>query len=119
MSDKIIYSTWHGVDVPFEAPEEVIWGLDFGFNNPTALVKVYIKDGAFCAEEKLYKTGLTNENLIDELKLIIPPKECGNVIYADSAESAQIRGNKQKHTSPRRFQRKTGRQEYLKRNNGR
>lgn len=89
-SDKIIYSAWHGVDVPFEAPEEVIWGLDFGFNNPTALVKVYIKDGAFCAEEKLYKTGLTNENLIDELKLIIPPKERGNVIYADSAEPARI-----------------------------
>lgn len=89
-SDKTVYSAWRSVDAPFDSPEETIWGLDFGFNNPTALVKVYIKDNSFCAEEKLYRTGLTNENLIEELKSIIPHNERGNVIYADSAEPARI-----------------------------
>ncbi|WP_428065526.1 PBSX family phage terminase large subunit [Candidatus Proelusimicrobium volucris] len=89
-SDKIIYSRWRSVEEPFSNPQEIIWGLDFGFNNPSALVKVGIKDGAFCAEEKLYRAALTNDALIEELKNIIPPEERGQTIYADAAEPARI-----------------------------
>lgn len=89
-SEKIIYSNWSSVEAPPDNPDEIIWGLDFGFNNPAALVKVYIKDGLFCAEEKLYKTGLTNEALMQLLAEIIPPAERNSFIFADSAEPARI-----------------------------
>ena len=89
-SDKIIYTNWRSVDEPPPAPQEIIWGLDFGFNNPAALVKIGIKDAAFCAEEKLYRSGLTNEALIEELKNIIPREDRNQTIYADAAEPARI-----------------------------
>ena len=89
-SDKIIYSDWQTVAAPPLNPQEIIFGLDFGFNNPSALVKVYIQDGIFYAEEKLYQSGLTNESLIEKLKRIIPPEQRNCFIYADSAEPARI-----------------------------
>ena len=89
-SDKMIYKNWQIIPNAPQNPQEVIFGLDFGFNNPTALVKVYIKDGCFFAEEKLYQTGLTNEALIRTLKALLDGQEQGFCIYADCAEPARI-----------------------------
>ena len=67
--------------------DEVIYGVDFGFNNPTALVKVGIKDKENYLEELLYESHLTNSQLIDKLKLL----ELGDAyIYADAAEPQRI-----------------------------
>lgn len=84
---NLIYSNWEVVsDVPASF-DEVIWGLDFGFNNPSALLKIGIKDGNLYLLEEMYKTGLTNQDLIKELKHRVPTNEA---IYADSAEPARI-----------------------------
>lgn len=82
-----IYSGWQTVDAPPENPDEVIYGLDFGYNNPSALVKIYIKDQVPYLEEKIYQTNLTNQDLIEVLKR----QEIGkDIIYADTAEPQRI-----------------------------
>ncbi len=84
---NLIYSNWEVVsDVP-ASYDEIIWGLDFGFNNPSALLKIGIKDGSLYLLEEMYKTGLTNQDLIKELRHRVPTNEA---IYADSAEPARI-----------------------------
>lgn len=90
-NDKTVYSVWQAAETAPQNADDIIWGLDFGFNNPSALVKVYIKDGVFTAREALYKTGLTNSALIQALKDIIPPAERSQTLYADAAEPDRIK----------------------------
>lgn len=63
------------------------FGLDFGFNNPTALVGVKQIDGGFYIFEILYKSRLTNSELLSYLKENLPQ---GALIYCDSAEPQRI-----------------------------
>ena len=87
---KHVYTNWAAHDGPLQNADDIIWGLDFGFNNPTALVKIYIKDGVYCAHEALYQIGLNNSALVEKLREIIPPSERAQPIYADAAEPARI-----------------------------
>jgi len=65
------------------------FGLDFGFNNPDALVKVWIdhKMKTIVAQEKIYQTGLSYENLRDMMK-----QHCtrNDAITADCADARMI-----------------------------
>ena len=70
--------------------DDVCFGLDFGFNNPSALVMVGIYDDELYVKELLYESGLTNTALIKKLGSVIPERYRGSVIYADSAEPARI-----------------------------
>jgi phage terminase large subunit len=68
--------------------EEIIWGLDFGYNHPTALIKIYIdsnKRYIFC-EEIVHQSYLTTSDLI---KMMLDLKIEGR-IYCDSAEPKTI-----------------------------
>lgn len=74
-----------------ETFEETIFGLDFGFNNPTALVRIDIKDREFYITEVLYKSKLTNGELIKEIKSLLPRHVIErSTFYADCAEPARI-----------------------------
>jgi len=75
------------VNVP--EPDFVIYGLDFGFNNPSSLIKVSDKDNNIHLEEKIYRTQLTNTELIKELKKVIDNPN--NEIYCDSSEPDRIK----------------------------
>lgn len=86
---NLIYTNFTFVNEYPLSYDEVIYGLDFGFNNPTALVKVGIRDQEYYIEELFYEKGYTNTQLLEEmLKLDIPD---GSVIYADCAEPARIK----------------------------
>lgn len=86
IAQAIIYNNWDLVD---ELPEgEVIYGLDFGFNNPTALSEVRLKDSEPYIDERLYESRLTNKDLIARLEQLQIRKDCP--IYADSAEPQRI-----------------------------
>lgn len=85
---NLVYTNWTLVDTIPENPDDVAYGLDFGFNNPTALVEITVKDQVFYIRELLYQTKLTNTDLIDRLNSLIPDKE--RSIYPDSAEPARI-----------------------------
>ena len=41
------------------------YGLDFGLVNPSAIIKVYWLGDKFYLEERLYKSGLTNKDIIE------------------------------------------------------
>lgn len=85
--EHLIYTNWQLID---ESPREgtKIYGLDFGYNNPTALVRETFADGKVYEDELLYKSGLTNRDLVGELQRLIPNKN--DYIFADSAEPQRI-----------------------------
>jgi len=85
---NIIYTNYDLIDTWPGSFDEVIYGLDFGYNNPSVLVEVRIKDKELYLRELLYQTHLTNEDLIEKLKELIPDRN--SYIYADPAEPARI-----------------------------
>jgi phage terminase large subunit len=87
--DSLIYTWWTIVEEPKEG--EIYYGLDFGFTNPSCLIEVH-QDGKECyLIERLYESSLTNSDLIQRLKRIIPENERKNrPIYPDVAEPDRI-----------------------------
>ena len=69
-------------------PDDTVYGLDFGYNNPTALVMVEIRDMKYYLTELLYQTKLTNADLIERMKILIPDRK--KRIYCDSADPDRI-----------------------------
>jgi len=71
--EGMIYDNWkvhRAEDKPVEG--ETIYGLDFGFTNPTTLLQLKVDGMKALITQKLYKTNMTNDVLIEELKNIIP-----------------------------------------------
>lgn len=84
-SEGVIYTHWNTY---FEqVTGHVVYGIDFGFNNPSAIVKTTEKDGNIYVEEVLYQTHLTNQDLIQVIKEKLPRNA---IIHADSAEPDRI-----------------------------
>lgn len=84
----LIYKTFIIIENYPNSFEETFYGLDFGYNNPTALIQINIKDNNLYIKELLYRTKLTNSDLIDAIKDMNIPKYAN--IYADSAEPQRI-----------------------------
>ncbi len=76
-----IYSHFKMYDVLPINIDEVSYGLDFGFNHPTALVKVSWSDGEAYVEEVLYKNHLTSTDIVNEFDKLGIDKD--KYIYAD------------------------------------
>jgi len=85
--ENIIYTNYdRNNDVP-DNPEQIIYGLDFGFENPSVVLKLTIKEKDIWIEELLYQTHLTNSQLIERMKTFDIKR---NNIYADNAEPNRI-----------------------------
>lgn len=89
VNDAAIYPSWElcsSVPTSFDA-----YGLDFGYNNPSALVGIKVNDNSPIPEliwhELLYRRHLTVSDLQTELKPIVEP---GVPIYADNADPDKI-----------------------------
>ncbi len=67
---------------------DIIYGMDFGFNHPTALVKVYINDNSktIWCEEVIHQSYLTTNDVITLMKEMNITER----IYCDSAEPKTI-----------------------------
>jgi len=87
----VIYENYRIVDKKPDNIDEVIYGCDFGFNNQTAVVKICISDQVLYIEEVLYRTRMTNNDLIEFLKPVI----VNHRIYCDSAEPQRIQEMKE------------------------
>lgn len=70
--------------------DDIIYGLDFGFTNQSALVQIGYKDRKRYLRNLIYQTHLTNSQLIEKAKNVIPEHLQGNIIYADNAEPDRI-----------------------------
>lgn len=62
---------------------EILYGLDFGWTDPTALVKVYKRGKTLHIEELIYESHLTTEDLAKRMVELEVPYRA--TIYADSA----------------------------------
>jgi phage terminase large subunit len=85
---NIIYQNYQIDQVFPQAFSDDWYGLDWGFNHPTALIHIKSRDDGLYLEEKIYQTNLTNRDLIDLMNEQKIPKKIP--IYADSAEPARI-----------------------------
>jgi phage terminase large subunit len=81
---------WTHFELIDEMPEngETVYGLDFGFNHPTALVEVREYDDAYYVDELIYASGLTNNDLIRQMIELGVKK--GKFMFCDSAEPNRI-----------------------------
>lgn len=78
----------NGEYVPYY--DEEIYGLDFGFNKPNALVHIGFKDTVPYVRELIYETKQTTPMLIERMKEVIPERNRNKYIYADDAEPDRI-----------------------------
>ena len=54
--------------------DHVVYGLDFGYKHPAALIKVQFREDMAFAKEALYETHLTSEDLVSKMKSLGIPK---------------------------------------------
>jgi phage terminase large subunit len=85
-SEETIYTHWKIGEMPGKG--SVWYGLDFGYNVPSALVKVEHYEGAIYVKEVLYKTKLTTGDLVLEMTGL--NINAGDEIYCDAAEPKTI-----------------------------
>lgn len=88
ISSSTIFTTFREVD---SFPENIryCYGLDFGYNAPSSVIKVGIQDNNLYWKQELYKSGLTTPDLIKELKRITAPNPRAT-IYADPSRPETI-----------------------------
>lgn len=84
-SEGVIYTHWNTI-TSFEGDNHV-FGLDFGYNNPSSLVRVGERDQKLYWKELIYQSSLTNSDLIPMIKQFVKPHE---LVYCDSAEPDRI-----------------------------
>lgn len=88
--DDLVIGPLPQVDSVPSSAKLVCYGLDFGFNDPCALVALYRDDGRFYAQEVIYRTNLTVGALADEMKRLgVDPYA---YIYFDSSRPEMAAG---------------------------
>jgi phage terminase large subunit len=65
--ENLIYNNYDVVDVFPEHFDEVIYGYDFGFTNPSTVIEVGILDNEYYVQEKLYESGLTSSAFVNRI----------------------------------------------------
>ena len=87
--DGVIFENWEVVKQIPETAELLGYGLDFGFtNDPTALISVYRFNSELYVKELIYKTRLTNNDIVNLMTQLGVDKY--KDIIADSAEPKSI-----------------------------
>lgn len=88
--ENLVYSNWDTCSsIPSDA--KIVYGVDFGFNAPSVLLKVGYIDNDVWEEELIYESGLTNPEFIAKCKKEIPPSLRNSPIYCDTAEPDRIK----------------------------
>lgn len=70
ISKSNIYNNWMFLGRKPTRFQSFVYGLDFGYNHPTALIRVYWSDGDIWIEPVLYESYLTTSELIEKFKQI-------------------------------------------------
>lgn len=85
-SSETIYTHWQYGDFPEGC--EVVYGVDFGFNVPSSIIKIGFKENACYVEEVLYETKLTTNDLIERIKGLSIERHAE--MFCDNAEPKTI-----------------------------
>lgn len=86
ISKETIYTNWDECNVMPDIAEE-FYGLDFGYNRPTALIKIKRREFETWEQELVYE-GMTNAQLIERMNTLEVPKDAE--IWADSEAPDRI-----------------------------
>jgi phage terminase large subunit len=70
ISKSNIYSNWTFIKHRPAKFTSYVYGLDFGYNHPTALMRVYWRDNDIFIEPVIYESYLTTSNLIEKMKIL-------------------------------------------------
>ena len=65
---EAVYEMWTVLDEKPERFQRYIYGLDFGFIHPTALIRVWYFEDELFLEEVIYQPGLTETPLIEKME---------------------------------------------------
>lgn len=87
---NVIYDNWEVIrenQLPKDF-DEIIYGVDFGYNNPSACLEIGLKDNEIYILREIYQKGLTNNDLMELLEDFMYSKTAP--LYADSAEPDRI-----------------------------
>ena len=85
---SLVYTFSTVKEIPKEA-KLISYGLDFGYSSdPTSLVRTYLLEDNMYVDELLYRTGMTNQDIANEMKAL--GLDRSNEVYADSAEPKSI-----------------------------
>jgi phage terminase large subunit len=63
-----VFPLWEVLDQKPERFQQYIYGLDFGFQHPTALIRMWYFEDEIFAEEVIYQSGLTSMQLIEKMR---------------------------------------------------
>jgi len=98
--ENIIYGKWNTFSkvefidgtkfIDGKKVDEITYGLDFGFSNPSCLTEINWIENDFIVNELLYQNKLTNSELIARTKKLIPEDVRYREIYADHSEPDRI-----------------------------
>ena len=83
--ENLVFRNWKSTARVPDKVDAFAYGLDFGYNNPSAIVRVSICDREVYVEERLYRTHMTNAQIIEFLS-----HEPKGDIYCDPTELQQI-----------------------------
>lgn len=86
ISQETIYTHWRFEEFPDDC--EVVYGVDFGYNVPSAVIKIGFKEESLFVEEMLYETKLTTNDLIERLNGL--GIERHSELFCDNAEPKTI-----------------------------
>jgi len=85
-----------------ELPEkivDVVYGLDFGYNHPTVLVKTSLcEDGRVFVDEMIYESKLIISEVISKIKSVVEPNR---IVFCDSARPEIIDELRRNHIQAR------------------
>lgn len=81
-----VYSNWDIVD-EFPETDKEIYGLDFGYVHPNALVRCYLRENDLYWDEMIYKRKQTIPDLIEDMEAEKIQKK---IIYADNEKPEAI-----------------------------
>lgn len=85
----VVYSNWEQINDIDPNAKLIAYGLDWGYqSDPTAIIGVYRYQDRIQVKELLYQTGLTNLDIVNELKRLGINRQYE--IIADSAEPKSI-----------------------------
>ena len=89
---NLVWNNYRVQEIPLNDDfyDHIYCGLDFGYNDPSALVKIGAKDGELYILQEFYQPKLTNPQLVERLQDFKSYR-----ITADNAEPARIKEFKQ------------------------
>jgi phage terminase large subunit len=82
----LVYPHYEVVDEFPQDTEEVLYGIDWGYNDPSVLVRAGFKGDILYVEELLYKSGMTTNEIAEFVSVQVGRSR----VFADSAEPDRI-----------------------------